>query len=324
MTPKAVSICLIAGLLSGCSSVAVIKNPAASDTGIRYWRPKPYLLVTPADATGRMVKLKLEYLPDYSEEYSIHPQGKKPPQVQLKDGWNLVAVGGPAPPPEKPEDGPPPPAAAPAGDPMKLPEYVVAATNIPIGYYESVFDSTGTKKYLKGWRYVGMTPMGGGNPTGMDPKGLPNGGLPPGCPAPPPGSSISGPLYGMVFFNGVMTFRQLDEIANNMTCPQYVKLTPDAPTPAASTGVETTTEPRTHTGTETQREGAETKPEKSSTSPSTPSTTTPPSGEGAAFNVIPAPAARNDDKVVQAAGTSAPAKTKIPPPRVWATPGGAH
>ncbi len=204
MPLKAVTICLLAGLLAGCSSVTVIKNPAAQDTGIRYWRPKPYLLVTPADATGRMVKLKMEYLPDYSEEFSIHPQGKKPPQVQLKDGWNLVAVGGPAPPPEKPEEAALP-AASPAGDPMKLPEYVVAATNIPIGYYESVFDGVGTKKHLKGWRYVGMTPMGGG---------LPNGGTTPGCP-PTPATALPGPLYGMVFFNGVMTFRQLDEIANH-------------------------------------------------------------------------------------------------------------
>lgn len=322
MTPKAVMICLFAGLLTGCSSVAVIKNPSVSDTGIRYWRPKPYLLVTPADATGRMVKLKLEYLPDYSEEYSIHPQGKKPPQVQLKDGWNLVAVGGPAPPPEKPEEAAPPP-PPPAGDPMKLPEYVVAATNIPIGYYESVFDSTGTKKYLKGWRYVGMTPMGGGNPIGMDPKGLPNGGLPPGCPPPTPGSSISGPLYGMVFFNGVMSFRQLDEIANNMTCPQYVKLTPDAPVAATPTGAETTTERPTNQGTETQREGAETKPEKPSTPPpAAPSVTIPP---GAAWNSVPTPpVARNDDKLIQASAVAAPVKIKIPPPRIFATPGGAH
>jgi len=99
-----------------------------------------------------MVKLKIEYLPDYSEEYSVRPQGKKPPQVQLKDGWNLVAVGGPAP-PEKPDEAPPP--AAPI-DPMKVPEYVVAASNVPIGLYESVFDTTCGKKYLKGWRYVGF------------------------------------------------------------------------------------------------------------------------------------------------------------------------
>ena len=158
MTHKSIAICVFAGLLAGCSSVSVIKNPGPEDTGIRFYRPKPYLLVTPADATGRMVKLKIEYLPDYSEEYSVRPQGKKPPQVQLKDGWNLVAVGGPAP-PEKPDEAPPP--AAPV-DPMKVPEYVVAASNVPIGLYESVFDTTCGKKYLKGWRYVGFSPSAAG------------------------------------------------------------------------------------------------------------------------------------------------------------------
>lgn len=314
MPLKAVTICLLAGLLAGCSSVTVIKNPAAEDTGIRYWRPKPYLLVTPADATGRMVKLKMEYLPDYSEEFSIHPQGKKPPQVQLKDGWNLVAVGGPAPPPEKPEEAAAP-AAAPAGDPMKLPEYVVAATNIPIGYYESVFDGVGTKKYLKGWRYVGMTPMGGG---------LPNGGTTPGCP-PTPASALPGPLYGMVFFNGVMTFRQLDEIANNMTCPQYVKLTPDQPVAATPVGAETTPERPTGSGAETQREGAETTPERPTTptvpQPSIPPLATPPD---AAWNAAPASTLRSDEKVIQASAVPIPAKIKIPPPRIWNAVGDKH
>jgi hypothetical protein len=332
MTPKAVTACLLAGLLTGCSSVTVIKNPTASDTGIRYWRPKPYLLVTPADATGRMVKLKLEYLPDYSEEYSIHPQGKKPPQVQLKDGWNLVAVGGPAPPPEKPEEAaaPPPP---PAGDPMKLPEYVVAATNVPIGYYESVFDSTGTKKFLKGWRYIGASPLSGGNPIGMDPKGLPNGGLPPGCPPPTPGSVLPGPLYGMVFFNGVMTFRQLDEIANNMTCPQYVKLTPDAPTPPQPTaemqpGASPSPKAETTPGdAEPLPPGsATTEPgESSNPQPKPPSTSTPPESDASASNEAPTLGARHDDKLIQASAPApAAAKAKIPPPRVWGAPNASH
>jgi len=227
-TPRYLLACLVVGLSAGCAGVSVVKDPGEYDRGIRYWRPKPYLLVTPADATGRMVKIKLEYLPDFSEEYAIIPKGKKPPQIQLKDGWNLVAVGGPAPPPEPAEAAPAP--AAPAADPNKLPEYVVAATNVPIGYYESVFDKKGEKKFLKGWRYIGMSPLAGGDAIGVDPGSM----VPPGCPTPPPGSSMSGPLYGLVFFNGVMTFRQLDEIANNMTCPQYVKILPEKPEPVVA------------------------------------------------------------------------------------------
>ena len=59
MTHKTAAVCLCAVLLGGCSSVNVVKNPSAGDNGIRYYRPKPYLLVTPADATGRMVKLEV-------------------------------------------------------------------------------------------------------------------------------------------------------------------------------------------------------------------------------------------------------------------------
>jgi hypothetical protein len=96
---------------------------------------------------------------------------------------------------------------------------------VPIGLYESVFDYGGPVKFLKGWRYVGFSPWGGGLPNGTDAQALANvqNGCPP-CVA--PGSVIQGPLYGIVFFNGAMTFRQIDEIANNMTCPTYVPPVP--------------------------------------------------------------------------------------------------
>jgi hypothetical protein len=334
MTHKSIVICVFAGLLAGCSSVSVVKNPGPEDTGIRFNRPKPYLLVTPADATGRMVKLKIEYLPDYSEEYSVHPKGKKPPQVQLQDGWNLVAVGGPAPPP-KPEEAPPP--ASPV-DPMKVPEYVVAAGNVPIGLYEAVFDTGCGRKYLKGWRYIGFTVMGGGSPIGIDanctggPDGpaqgcrpgmagqgdpratdAPGGECRPGMAGQAGGSvsSIPGPLYGLVFFNGVMTFRQLDEIANNMTCPQYLRPIPQpvAP-PAPPRGPEIRGGEQPPRGPEI-RGGEQQKPG-TSTSPSTP-TPNPPGG--AAWKTEPpSPAHSGDGKVARATGN-----VKIPPPRIWDT-----
>lgn len=226
MTRKAAAVWLSVVLLGGCSSVNVVKSPSPGDNGIRFYRPKPYLLVTPADPTGRMVKLEVLQLPDYSEEYSIHPKGKKPPAVQLQDGWNLVGVG-PGGPPPKGEAAPPPPPA----DPLKLPEAVLVAGNVPIGLYESVFDYGGPVKSLKGWRYVGFAPWGGGLPNGTDREALANvqKGCPPGVAN---GSVVQGPLYGLVFFNGAMTFRQLDEIANNMTCPEYVKPYNPPPPPA--------------------------------------------------------------------------------------------
>ena len=330
MTHKSITICMFAGLLAGCSSVSVIKDPGPGDRGIRFYRPKPYLLVTPADATGRMVKLKIEYLPDYSEEYSVHPKGKKPPQVQLKDGWNLVAVGGPAP-PEKPDEAPPP--AAPV-DPMKVPEYVVAASNVPIGLYEAVFDTDGGKKYLKGWRYVGFSALGGGSPIGVDPScargpnspgcGGPDGSAP-GCPAPGASSSIPGPLYGLVFFNGVMTFRQLDEIANNMTCPQYLKPIPEPVKPVPAPPVTPLTRPEEPQGPPVTRPekpqggGTQTRPEPSrtpegATSPPPPVLPSPnPSASSTSTGGGKARSASSpgDENVTRTSD-----KIKIPPPRV--------
>lgn len=315
--------CLTLGLAVGCSSVTVVKNPDESDLGIRYYRPKPYLLVTPADATGRMVNIKLQYLPDFSEEYSIRPKGRKPPAVALEDGWNLVGVGGPPAPP-KPQE----PAAIPAAptDPTKLPEFVVAATNVPMGYYESVFDMNGTKKTLKGWRYIGLSPIAGGDAIGVDPRSQ----IPPNCPQPPATSSMPGPLYGMVFFNGVMTFRQVDEIANNQTCPQYVKILPEKPepVPTQSGGAKVNDGSNQSGGEKTGESGAGklTEPEEveaprlDAVPPEAPAiipTPTPPPtaiptpvapGESA-LNLAPAPELLDD----------AVAKTSIaiPPPKVW-------
>ncbi|WP_165243995.1 hypothetical protein [Paludisphaera soli] len=318
MTPRNILACLVVGLSAGCAGVSVVKDPGADDGGIRYWRPKPYLLVTPADATGRMVKIKLEYLPDFSEEYSITPKGKKPPQIQLKDGWNLVAVGGPAPPPEPAEAAPAPP--PPGADPMKLPEYVVAATNVPIGYYESVFDVRGSRKILKGWRYIGMSPIGGGDSIGVDPP-APN--QPPGCPPLQRGSSMPGPLYGMVFFNGVMTFRTLDEIANNMTCPQYVKIIPDKPEPVVVPPPETRmkpdqpTDPDTRIKVDPDLPVDEMKLDEATPPAIVPEVVVPPipspaPPESTSLNLTPAPSG-TEDRAVQRTSIS------IPPPKAWAS-----
>lgn len=219
---KFVAMLMMAGLTAaGCSSVRVVKNPDEGDPGVRYYRPKPYLLVTPADPTGRMVNLKLEYLPDYAEEYSVHVRGKA--AVSLKDGWNLVGLttkGSPPPPPAKDE----PPAPAPAPAPPVLPQAVVAATNVPMGYYESVYELIGPTKYFKGWKYIGFTVLGPTKPgicrkpESAGAHGTGNNGV--------PGECYMGPLYGMVFFNGVMTFRQVEEIANNQLCPTFVNPAP--------------------------------------------------------------------------------------------------
>ena len=43
---------LFALATTGCTRVEVHKNPCEHDLGIRYYRPKPYLLITPGDSGG--------------------------------------------------------------------------------------------------------------------------------------------------------------------------------------------------------------------------------------------------------------------------------
>jgi hypothetical protein len=292
------ALCLSVVLITGCTSVKVIRNPDEGDTGVRFYRPKPYLLVTPADPTGRLVNMKLEYLPDFNEEYSAHLKGKA--SVALKDGWNLVGVNTKEAPAEKAE----PPAKI---EDIKLPPAVVSATNVPIGYYESVYGMAGSRKFLQGWRYIGMTVLGGGQPNVCRvaghspncPSGVGGGAAGNGC--------INGPLYGLVFFNGAMTFRQLDEIANNQLCPMYVNPAPAEPSaaplvvPPPTTEVEKPRPPKPVTDTP------------SAISP-TPPTPAPNPGSASLFGPKATPA------LISAKPAAGPAPTSLTVAKATATP----
>lgn len=215
----------------GCAPrVRVKKNPTARDQGIRYYRPKPYLLVSPAGETttsgdkavtkptDRYVSLELKYLPDFGEEYSINVcpgLGSANVSVSLEDGWNLTSinqeldtqfdenlgavaslVGAVAP---KGLVG----TSGDAGGANAEARMTVAARNIPLGFYEAVVgvDHRCGKKQLFGWRYVGFAPFNA-------------------CPLYASGAdcvscndgSLAGVLYGLTFYNGVMTFRPLDSM----------------------------------------------------------------------------------------------------------------
>ena len=70
---------LLAVIATGCvPRTFVRKNPLPTDRGIRSYRPKPYLKVTPhvnavnGEASTTQVAVDLVYMPDFSEEYSIH------------------------------------------------------------------------------------------------------------------------------------------------------------------------------------------------------------------------------------------------------------
>lgn len=213
---------LLAAILvldTGCTPrVRVRRDPGHRDRGVRYYRPKPYLLVTPAGegekTSDRFVQLKLEYLPDFSEEYSISVTpglGTAEVDFTLEDGWRLTslnqkldsqfdenvgaiadlvgAVGDIASPTGDPGE----------GQPIKAThQWVVAATNVPIGYYESVVnrDACG-KKRLYGWRYVGFAPFNS-CPTDMCGRRVA------ACEG-----DAAGPIFGLVFEAGAMTFKEL-------------------------------------------------------------------------------------------------------------------
>lgn len=216
----------------GCTPrVRVRKSPGPMDTGIRYYRPKPYLRIEPAGSvvtegktststpSDEFVAISLEYLPDFSEEYSIEVcpgLGSANVSIGLTDGWNLTSLNqdldsqfdenvkavadlAKAAAGFIPTNGFSKGAGPPSGSTQR---FVVAATNVPIGYYESVIskDACG-KKRLYGFRYVGFLPY---SP----------------CPTEMCGSdqlacgSIPSDLYGMIFENGVMKFKRLDSISD--------------------------------------------------------------------------------------------------------------
>ena len=221
------ALLILAGQI-GCTPRTIVrKNPIASDQGVRYYRPKPYLLVTPVEqiVAGQkdtsqpgpnFVQIQLQYLPDFSEEYSITVKsglGTNNTSITLEDGWNLTAIG---------QDldsqfdenvravadlvdtaGSLVAAAGVAKANGGTAEATVASSNVPIGYYESVIgrDSRGCKQ-LFGWRYIGFAPIQG-------------------CPLITHGSECQTcetlPLFGLVFRDGKMVFVPLEEV------PYYVE-----------------------------------------------------------------------------------------------------
>lgn len=89
------ALAFLALSLAGCAPFTVTRVHSLADTteGIRFYRPKPYLLVT---ATDKGPALTIVSLPDPNQEYVIRPrQGLASSQftAKLADGWNLVEIG---------------------------------------------------------------------------------------------------------------------------------------------------------------------------------------------------------------------------------------
>lgn len=161
-------------VIVGCASTRVKRNPGPHDRGIRYWRPKPYLLIAPVENSPQVVKLSIEYLPDYSEEYSIHIRtgiGTNKTEITLDNGWNLTKINVDI--DSKASEMvksiadligalPKPPGGGGPGQPMtKLTENMmtVKAHRVPLGFYEPVMGVGPEGKRIYGWRYVGFAPF---------------------------------------------------------------------------------------------------------------------------------------------------------------------
>lgn len=205
----------IAGLLLvsviicvGCTpGVKIRKNPDDTDTGVRYYRPKPYLVVKPSQA--EKVSLEIEYLPDFSEEYSVNVRpglGQANVSLSLENGWNLTQV-------NQDLD-------------TKLDENLNAIANVltqaassakgatdtsweckadgvPIGYYEAVIgkDNCGKKRHF-GWRYIGFAPYNS-CPTNMFGSDCA------GC------QDDMGAVFGLIVKGSTIHFQKLSEMPNS-------------------------------------------------------------------------------------------------------------
>lgn len=164
------SILILSVTATGCATTTVKKDPGPHDKGIRYYRPKPYLLLQPHQGNSPdYVSIMMQYMPDFSEEYSIRAHsglGWNKTEVTLSDGWNLTnikqeldsqtdenlnALANLASKFVAPSEGNAQPGT---------PALVVKAKNVPFGYYESVISrGQDGRKRLYGWRYVGFMPF---------------------------------------------------------------------------------------------------------------------------------------------------------------------
>lgn len=213
--------------MPGCTPrVRVTPHPGPHEQGIRYYRPKPYLLITAAAKEvetdngktitripgEQFVNIQLQYLPDFEEEYAIDVRtglGTADVEIKLENGWNLTGLNQDL--DSKTSENIEAAASLMSaiaktgaksmvddGGRNNPPSFEVKASNVPLGYYESILgkDSCGRKK-LYGFRYVGFMPYQT-CPTIMNGVECAN------C--------QSTDLYGIVFVNGTMMFRPLAEV----------------------------------------------------------------------------------------------------------------
>ena len=241
---RAIGILLLLAIVCGCNPrVSVVQNPGPMNRGIRYYRPKPYLLIAPAGTTSEIagnvskrvtepsdqfVSIQLQYLPDFNEEYAINVRsglGTADVSITLEDGWNLTEIN------QKLDSQFDENLSAVAEVMKAVPSvasrsgaegtadthrWYVSATNVPLGYYEAAFgyDDCG-RKQLYGWRYIGFMPFA---PCPVCMTGSDGG----NCLQNSQMIDEQNPLtlYGLVFERGVMVFRPMGAIQEKGAEPE--------------------------------------------------------------------------------------------------------
>ncbi len=215
---------LLCGLLAlvlltgqmGCARTVVRRNPDACDEGLRFYRSKPYLLLSPKEGDTTKVVISLQYMPDFSEEYSVQAYtgfiGTNKTEVSLNESGVLTALNvsvdskasefvksvgeliGSLPEPTAKESAVPSPAIRSEG-------MAVRAYRVPLGYYEAVVSrGPDCRKHLYGWRYVGFAPF---NQCPLESTGME-------CT-----DCCSSSLFGLVSESGTLVFKRIDELAHD-------------------------------------------------------------------------------------------------------------
>lgn len=217
MIRLAFCLAILASVVGCLPSTRVHKHPSDDDQGVRFYRPKPYLFVKPmVDKSGQpvngFVTLETVMMPDFGEEYSIHVRpglGSNETKIVLADGWRLEGLNVDV--DANVDDNLEaiaelvsvvPRLTASANDVGAM---AVRATNVPLGYYESIVSSGHDgKKRLYGFRYVGFMPY---SPCPIESCGLE-------CQ-----SCYQTEIYGLVFEDAAMVFRPLHDAVDHLTKP---------------------------------------------------------------------------------------------------------
>jgi hypothetical protein len=96
---RQISTILLATTLAGCASVSVKRVTDYNQSGIRYWRPAPYVALDTVEKNKEIAcEGTIIMLPDKSEEYAITMNsglwGNASAKPALDDGWNLTSLDG--------------------------------------------------------------------------------------------------------------------------------------------------------------------------------------------------------------------------------------